>query len=97
MVRIKTVIHGQVFLSPFVYTESAGKWLINKLNKWHNTSDYKLEHIMLENSPVNCLYNQTWELDDVMEKLIIAERTWAHGNYERVSDTSILKPNADNI
>ena len=89
MVRVKIVLSsGSVFLSPFIYTESAAWWLIHRINKWHKTFKYEHIDIPFGDCFVDCLYNQTWEIDDMISKIPLAESIWRNSdeNYERIGD-----------
>ena len=80
MVRIKTTTSkAKEFLSPFIFTEGAGKSLISKLILWHKIPVYELETIAFENCPVDCLYNQTWGIADIMNNLPRTEKIWRRG------------------
>ena len=73
MVRIITTTReDKEFISPFIYTEGAGQALINKLKKWHTwrgKPEYKLKQVNFKKCQKDQLYNQTWELSDVLVNL----------------------------
>jgi hypothetical protein len=77
MVRIKTTTsNGVEFLSPFAYTKAAGEALIKKLERWYTRPVYELENVEFKNCHPDCLYNQTWDVYDVIGNVSDAERKW---------------------